>query len=209
MEKALKARKNKIYDCRSQISSFRRKGGISSLLPRHSGDRFFVIVDFVHAFHQITREIMAEVFTDAQDKYFDICFVELGGRMVLPIGALTSSYLFEMYMSRAIDHKLMSWQSVFDGHVSRHADNILATWRKNTGQELPALLEVFFGFEVRVTPQKPRLWKGSDIRFCGLVFPFGQRPRVSQRKKRRVLEGAQGKSTEAIDGAISFVDNKR
>lgn len=209
MEKALKARKNKIYDCGSQISSFKRKGGIGSLLSRHFGDRFFVIVDFVHAFHQITREIVVEAFADAQDKYFDICFVEMGGRMVLPIGASTSSYLFERFMSRMIDQKLISWQSVFDGHVSRHADNILVTWRKNTGQELPALLEIFSGFEVRVTPKMPRLWRNSDIRFCGLVFPFEQKPRVSKRKKQRVLEKAQGKSTKSIDGAASFVDNEK
>src|SRR5258706_14020015 len=68
-----------------EISTFGHRNGLKRFLRGHIKTRIFIIIDFVHAFHQITRDMIALVFPQITRGFFDICFVELGGKQVIPI----------------------------------------------------------------------------------------------------------------------------
>lgn len=190
----------------SAISIFRKKRGLRNLLKRHAKarDRFFVIIDFVHAFHQITRGMISDLFPKFKDSRFDFCFGELGGKLVIPIGFSTSSHLFEIFLSNSIDKELLAWQDEYRGTVTRYTDNILVTWRKNTKEALDALKRIFCSFEVRFTPLNPRKWEES-IRFCGITIPRNGKPHLSNRKRKKMRQDASGKSLKSIDGVDKFI----
>ena len=84
---------------KSAISVFRKKKGLKNLLMRHieGRGRFFITIDFVHAFHQITREMISDVFPKFKRSCFDFCFAKLGDKNVIPIGFPTSNYFFELF----------------------------------------------------------------------------------------------------------------
>lgn len=191
---------------RSETTTFGKKNGLRILLSRHSGHRFFIIVDFVHAFHQITRKMISDVLPEITGSRFDACFVELGGKQVIPIGFPTSNYIFEIFASRRFDTRLVFWQNKYNGCTTRNGDNVLITWQKNTEEAFKALEEIFDGFEVRLTPQKPRKWQ-EPIRFCGITIPKKNRPHLSNRKRKKLLVKARQKSHESLTGATQFICN--
>jgi hypothetical protein len=181
--------------------------GLANLLSRHTKDRFFVVIDFVYAFHQVTRQ-MVELYLAENRGIIDLngCFVKMGEKEVIPIGFPTSNWLFEFFASRALDQKLISWQKNHNGHVTRNCDNVLATWRRNSPYVFEDLIDIFCEFEIRVTPKKQKKWV-EPIRFCGLMIPRRGKPIVSKRKSQKILEQAQQKSQRAVDGALQFLDS--
>lgn len=198
------------FPVRSPISCFKRKITLKYFLKRHYSGRFFVIIDFVYAFHQITRQMMAKFFNHINNQFWDECFVELGGKQVLPIGFPSSSFLFEAIMNQAIDRRLIEWAEENRGVVTRYADNILITWKKNPFGPFRDLLDIFRGFNVRWTPKEPRKWNNqTSIRFCGLTLCKDGRVGLSQRTKKRLSHKAgmkyqmgQEKSARGIDQFI-------
>lgn len=193
------------YSVRTEISTFGRRMGLAELLPRHVCDRFFVVVDFVYAFHQITQQMVKGCIRYDNPINLKGCFVRMGGREVVPIGFPTSNWLFELFMSRIIDPKLVWWQENHNGHITRNGDNILATWRKNSLEAFEDLRAIFHGFETRATPSKPRKWNGT-VRFCGLALERHKRPSISNRKRRRILVQAEKRSPESLRSALRFLD---
>lgn len=194
-----KARRLRWFSAGSAISCFGRKTTLKRFLARHQGGRFFVIVDFVYAFHQITRQTVARFLNQIADPFWDECFAELDGRQVLPIGFPTSSFLFEAVMNRAIDNQLVAWAEANSGTVTRYADNVLVTWKKNPFGPFRDLLGIFRGFDVRWTPKEPRRWDDqTPIRFCGLTLHRDGRIGLSQRKRKQFSRkaGAQYLSRE-------------
>lgn len=141
---------------KSEVSVFKQRSGLKVFLSRHSEDRIFIIIDFVHAFHQITRDMIAKVAPDILQPYFDDCFVLMGGKEVIPIGFPTSNYIFEVFISRSIDRDLMAWTEKHKGTVTRSTDNILVTWRKNNERAFQELIKIFDSFEVRITPPETK-----------------------------------------------------
>ncbi len=206
-----KLRHLKIYfgKPKSQISASQRDNGLKGLLVRHRNDRFFIIVDFVHAFHQITRQMIAEVFPAVMESRFDICFVGLGGKEVIPIGFRTSSYLFEVYATKELDPRLIDWQLMYNGNITRHCDNILVTWRKDATVKLQHLKQIFEfrGLDIRLTPKSPRRWIDQPIRFCGITIPRKGKPHISRRKAKDIMQRAKDKSSCAIKGASEFLQS--
>ena len=196
------------YPIFSSISTFRKKNGLWSQLSRHGKkkERFFVIVDFCHAFHHVDRKMIAKVVPGIMEPRFDVCFVELNGKEIIPAGFPTSNYLFELFMSRRIDPRLLAWKDQFDGVVTRYADNILLTWGKNTSEAFEDLKKVFKDLKIRITPQYPRKWKDEPIRFCGLVIKKGARPKISRRKRKDLIKKAQNKSLASLEGVTRFVN---
>lgn len=173
------------FPVRTEISMFRRPGGLRLFLKRHGryNGRFFVLVDFVYAFHQITRERIAKVFPRIADSFFDDCFVELSGKQVLPIGFPSSSWLFEIFCVRAVDGPLIAWAEKHRGVVTRYTDNILVTWKKNTQEAFSELVHIFDGLNVRFTPLEPRKWDDkTPIRFCGFTLQLGGMVGLSLRR---------------------------
>lgn len=195
------------YPVNSPVSVFGKKDGLRVLLSRHSESRgrFFLIVDFCHAFHHIKRQTITKLIPKIGEPTFDICFVELAGEEVIPAGFSTSSYLFELFMSKGIDPKLVAWQKEHNGLVTRYVDNILFTWRKNTKEAFRDLQRIFKGFSIRMTPRDPREWK-EPIRFCGTILPPRGRPKISKRKKKKMIGKAISKSQASLEGVMRFVD---
>ena len=187
------------------VSVFRRRGGIKLMLVRHQKNRFFVLIDLIHAFHQITREMISEVFSDIADPKFDNCFVQFGGKEIIPIGFVTSNFIFELFMSRSIDGQLVAWQEKHQGIVTRYADNILCTWQKNTTEAFEDLRKIFKGLKIRMTPRRPKKWQ-EPIRFCGIIIPKQGSPRISKKKKKEILNQANKKSITSLKGAYAFLD---
>ncbi len=189
----------------SSLSTVARPMGLVALLSRHTKDRFFVALDFVYAFHQVTRK-MVESCLDKNKERLNLngCFVKMGDEEVLPIGFPTSNWLFELFASRVLDARLIEWQTKHDGHITRNCDNILATWKKNRPDVFSDLRSVFEGFNVRATPQKPKKWT-EPIRFCGLAIPRHGRPFISRRKQEEMLDTALKKSQKSLNGTLQFL----
>ncbi len=188
------------------INTFCGSGGLRPFLYRHHGDRFFVTIDLVHAFHQITRQMISEVYSDITGPHFDICFAdEFGMEEVIPMGFATSNYLFEIFMTRAIDPKFVAWQKEHSGTITRYSDNILATWQKWSEDAFLDLQNIFAGLKIRITPQRPRKWR-QPIRFCGAIIPKNGSPRLSRRRKERMQRKAHEKSYESERGVGQFIE---
>lgn len=168
----------------SHVSGFGKSGGLKASLVRHKDARFFVLIDFVYAFHQITREMAVSVLPFLGNKFYDCCFVNLNGRQIIPQGFSSSSYIFELFMRRAIDPRLMAWANENHGEVTRYCDNILVTWQKNTEGVFSDLLSIFEKYKIRVTPQNPRRWNDEiPIRFCSLLLFRDGRVGISRQRK--------------------------
>lgn len=178
----------------SRISVFAMGNGLKILLSRHiqAKHRFFVIVDFVHAFHQITKEMVESVFPQIASGYYEMCFAKISecGDDIIPTGFPTSSILFEIFFSKTIDPALLVWAKEYDGVATRSGDNILITWKKNTPEAWQELKETFRNFQVRFTPQRPRKWQ-EPIRFCGIFLPKKGCPVISERRKKFLLNRAR------------------
>ena len=194
-----------VYTGKHDISVFGHRHGLRRFLAGHVGNRIFITVDFVHAFHQVGRDMIATLFPRIANPFFDACFVELSGQNIIPIGFPTSNFIFEIFASRKFDTQLADWQNKHAGVVTRYTDNILATWRKNTKESFEDLQKIFEGFQVRFTPKEPRKWE-EPIRFCGITIPRRGRPHLSNLKTRKLLYEARKKSLDALDGAQRFVD---
>ena len=65
----------------TEISTIGRPMGLVDLLSRHVKDRFFVVIDFVYAFHQVTRQ-MVESWLDHNRGLINLndCFVQMQGK---------------------------------------------------------------------------------------------------------------------------------
>jgi len=177
---------------RSPISVFGRNDGLKKILPSHRKGRFFVVIDFVYAFHQITREKSAEVIRQLADPAFDICFVKMGDKEVLPQGSPTSNYIFEIFMASAVDRPLIRWVFWNGAVVTRYCDNILVTLPKNDELTFAELVNILAPFKVRFTPRKPKKWRNDEpIRFCGLILFKGGKVGISRQRKRQLLEKAR------------------
>lgn len=178
------------YPC---VSTFKRKRGLKRFLMRHQKGRFFVAVDFVYAFHQITREMAGLAIPQLLNHSFDDCFVQLNGKEVIPQGFPTSSYIFELVMLRLVDRGLNAWAEEHKGVVTRYCDNVLVTWKKDTPEAFRDLHLTFERFRVRFTPKRPRKWdSNSPIRFCGFILHQDGRVGLSrQRKKKLIFKATQ------------------
>jgi len=206
-------RRNAAIIFSNEVNVFSRKGGLVAALRRHQArprGRFFIIIDFVYAFHQITRGMIAEILPEINDSSFDLCFVVMGRKEVLPIGFPTSPFLFEFFMSRIIDPRLIEWQKKHGGVVTRYCDNILVTWRKNTPVAFQDLVRIFSGLEVRFTPKKPKKWE-EPIRFCGLLLCPDGRIELSCKKRKELLTKAREERKKGrwsvAQGIESFVSS--
>lgn len=189
------------------ISTFRHNKELPELLLSHKGHRFFVVIDFVHAFRQITRKMLSRVWPDILHSGYDDCFIS--EQEFIPAGFPTSSHLFELYLKSTLDKKLAAWAARNNGAVTRHCDNILCTWQKNPPAVFEELQKVFAGFNVRYTPSKPRKWNGY-IRFCGLIILKNDRVALSRRRKRELLsraKSAQPASAKGLRRYVSEFDN--
>jgi|GEM_PF-2151716 len=189
---------------KSPISCYSTKNGLKKLLSRHAGDRMFITIDFIYAFHQITRDMIAEVVPVIKDTRFDVCFAKLQDRAVVPIGFPTSNCLFELFVSRKIDKPLMDWQTKHRGTITRFTDNVVATWRKNTDEAFRDLKACFSGLNVRFTPQRPRRCS-QPIRFCGIIIPQRGKPHLSNSRKEKILQTMNERSLNAQEGVEAFL----